>query len=93
MVQTPISEMSNQEAWRVHSVQSQTSCSWDPVSSLMMPKHPASQILCFLLSCSCLFTYSTHFSIHIMGFGSLWQDGLVSAKCQGPAPPIWGLYT
>ena len=39
--------------------------------SLMMPKHPASQILCFLLSHAHAFsTYSTHSSIHIMGFGS-----------------------
>lgn len=62
--------------------------------SLMMPKHPASQILCFLLSHAPAFsTYSTHSSIRIMGFGSPWQDGLVSSECQGTAPPIWGLYT
>lgn len=59
----------------------------------MMPKHPASQMLCFLLSHAPAFsTYSTHSFIHTVGFGSQWQDGLVSSECQGTAPPIRSLY-
>lgn len=55
MVQTPHFRNEQREAWRVQSVQSQTSCSWDPgllndaqASCLPNPLFPP-------LSCSCLF--------------------------------------
>lgn len=93
MVQSPHFRNEQTEAWRVQSVQSQTILFLGIPVTLMMPKHPASQMLCFLLSHAPAFsTYSTHSFICIVGFGSPWQDGLVSSECQGTAPPIWSLY-